>query len=54
MKSQKKISAFPSELSAKEKEEAEKVLWPRIQLESFGGVGRSVKRLNVIKDIEDC
>ena len=50
MKSRKKIQDPPSELSTEEKEEAEKVLWSRIQLESFGDVTNSVKGLNVMKD----
>ena len=48
MKSTKKIQAFLSELSTEEKEEAEKVLWSRIQLESFEDMTNSLKGLNAM------
>lgn len=43
---------FPSELSTEEKEDAEKLLWSRIQSENFGDITDAIKGLKVMKDQE--
>lgn len=50
LKCRNRNTSFSPELSIEEKEDAEKLLWSRVQLESFGDVTDSIKGFNVMRD----